>query len=51
MDPKTAIDFVLRQEDATLSGAITNYSTDLGGLTRFGLCAQLMPEEMRQLER
>lgn len=43
-DAKTAIDFVLRQEDSNLSGVITDRSTDLGGLTRFGLCAKWHPE-------
>jgi lysozyme family protein len=43
-DPTIAIDFVLRQEDATLSGVITNESGDSGGLTRFGLCAKWHPE-------
>lgn len=37
---KKIIDFVLRQEDSTLSGVITDLATDLGGLTRYGLCAK-----------
>lgn len=36
-DPKQAVDFVLRQEDSTLSGIITHTPGDLGGTTRFGL--------------
>lgn len=43
-DIKTAIDFVLRQEDAKLPGVITDRPSDLGGLTRFGLCAKWHPE-------
>jgi lysozyme family protein len=43
-DPNAAIEFVLRQEDSTLSGIITNESGDAGGLTRFGLCAKWHPE-------
>lgn len=43
-DAKIAIDFVLRQEDSTLAGVITDLATDLGGLTRFGLCAKWHPE-------
>jgi lysozyme family protein len=39
-----SIDFVLRQEDSTLSGIITNEANDAGGLTRFGLCAKWHPE-------
>jgi lysozyme family protein len=42
-DPNAAIEFVLRQEDSTLSGVITNESGDAGGLTRFGLCAKYHP--------
>jgi lysozyme family protein len=43
-DPTQSIDFVLKQEDATLSGVITNEANDAGGLTRFGLCAKWHPE-------
>jgi len=43
-DPNAAIRFVLKQEDSTLSGVITNESGDAGGLTRFGLCAKWHPE-------
>ena len=39
-----SIDFVLKQEDSTLSGVITNETGDAGGLTRFGLCAKWHPE-------
>ena len=35
---------MLKQEDATLSGVITNEVNDAGGLTRFGLCAKWHPE-------
>lgn len=42
-DPKLAVDFVLRQEDPTLSGEITNRSSDRGGMTRFGLTAKWNP--------
>ena len=38
-----AIDFMLRQEDATLSGTVTNAANDNGGCTRFGLCAKWHP--------
>lgn len=43
-DPKLAVQFVLRQEDARLAGTITNGAHDRGGLTRFGLCAKFHPE-------
>ena len=43
-NPTQSIDFVLRQEDSTLSGIITNEANDAGGLTRFGLCAKWHPE-------
>ena len=43
-NPTQSIDFVLKQEDATLSGVITNEANDAGGLTRFGLCAKWHPE-------
>ena len=41
---KQAVDVVLHQEDSTLSGIITNYASDRGGLTRLGLCARFHPE-------
>jgi lysozyme family protein len=37
---KEAVDFVLRQEDSTLSGVVTNTPGDRGGLTRFGVTAK-----------
>lgn len=43
-DPKAAVDFVLRQEDSTLSGIITHTPGDLGGTTRFGLTRANHPE-------
>ena len=43
-DIKQAVAYVLRQEDSTLSGVITNYANDHGGLTRFGLTARFHPE-------
>lgn len=43
-DAKQAIDFVMRQEDSTLSGVITNRPTDRGGCTRFGLTERWHPE-------
>jgi len=45
---KQAIDFVLRQEDSTLSGKITNIPGDQGGTTRFGLTAKWHPELVAQ---
>ena len=41
---KTAIDFVIRQEDSTLSGIITDAPADKGGVTRYGLCAEWHPD-------
>lgn len=43
-DMKAAIDFVLRQEDATLSGVITNSPADRGGRTRWGIAEKWHPE-------
>jgi lysozyme family protein len=43
-NPTQSIDFVLKQEDATLSGVITNEANDAGGLTRFGLTAKYHPK-------
>jgi lysozyme family protein len=40
-DASTAIEFVLRQEDSTLSGKVT---TDKGGRTRFGIAERYHPE-------
>lgn len=42
-DAKAAVDAVMRQEDARLSGIITNRASDRGGLTRFGLTAKNHP--------
>jgi lysozyme family protein len=36
-DVNAAIEVVLRQEDSTLSGVITNIPSDMGGVTRFGI--------------
>lgn len=41
---KQCVDFVLRQEDSTLSGIITNAPADRGGCTRFGLSEKWHPE-------
>ena len=41
---KEAVEFVLRQEDAMLSGIATKAPGDRGGLTRFGLTAKWHPE-------
>lgn len=43
-DAKQAIDLVIRQEDSTLSGIITNRPSDRGGCTRFGLTERWHPE-------
>lgn len=47
-DAKAAVQFVLRQEDARLSGIITNRASDRGGLTRYGLTAKFHPELLAQ---
>jgi lysozyme family protein len=39
-----AIEFVLRQEDATLDGHVTTLKGDRGGPTRFGLASASHPE-------
>ncbi len=44
----SAIEFVLKQEDSTLSGITTNSTGDNGGLTRFGVSARFHPELVRQ---
>lgn len=36
-DVKAAVDYVMKQEDSTLSGVITRTPGDAGGTTRFGL--------------
>ena len=43
-DVKAAIDFVLRQEDSTLTGNVTTLKGDTGGATRFGLASRSHPE-------
>lgn len=45
---KEAVDFVLKQEDAALSGVVTKAPGDRGGLTRFGITAKWHPELVRQ---
>lgn len=45
---KNAIDFVLRQEDATLSGIITAIPGDDGGITRLGLTKRYYPQLEKQ---
>lgn len=40
-DAKTAVDFVMLQEDSTLSGKLT---VDRGGRTRFGIAEKYHPE-------
>lgn len=47
MDIRAAIDFVLRQEDATLAGRISDLG-DGAGLTRFGLTSRWHPELVAQ---
>lgn len=42
-----AVEFVLKQEDATLSGISKNTTGDKGGLTRFGVAANFHPELLR----
>ena len=42
-DIRKAVEFMLRQEDARLSGTVTNAASDNGGFTRFGLCAKWHP--------
>lgn len=43
-DPIKTIDLVLQQEDATLSGIVTNTPADRGGRTRFGLTEKWHPD-------
>jgi len=43
-DVAKAADFVLRQEDSTLSGVITDATGDLGMKTRFGISQRWHPE-------
>lgn len=42
-DVDQAIAFVLREEDAALTGAITDRGDDLGGRTRFGMAEKWHP--------
>ncbi len=44
----SAVEFVLKQEDSTLSGITTNTTGDNGGLTRYGVSAKFHPELVRQ---
>lgn len=41
---KSAVDFVMKQEDRSLSGIITDAPADRGGVTRFGIAAKWHPE-------
>ena len=41
---KDAVDFTLRQEDSTMSGAITGSANDRGGRTRFGIAEVWHPD-------
>jgi lysozyme family protein len=41
---KEAVEFVVKQEDAALSGVVTKAPGDRGGLTRFGITAKWHPE-------
>ena len=43
-DIVSSIDYVLRQEDATMSGVITDDTWDTGGKTRFGVAQHFHPE-------
>ncbi len=43
-DVTKAIEFVLRQEDSTLSGTVTTARGDKGGRTRFGISERWHPE-------
>jgi lysozyme family protein len=43
-DTATAVQFVLRQEDSRLTGAITTLKGDRGGRTRFGLAERFHPD-------
>lgn len=44
IDLNAAINFVLRQEDASMSGIITNAANDKGGRTRWGVAETSHPE-------
>ncbi|MGC1780896.1 MAG: putative peptidoglycan-binding domain-containing protein [Acidobacteriaceae bacterium] len=43
-DVQRAVEYVLREEDSTLSGAVTETRGDTGGKTRFGLASKWHPE-------
>jgi len=43
-DVKAAVMASMRQEDATLSGVVTDTPGDAGGLTRFGIASKYHPE-------
>jgi lysozyme family protein len=43
-DIKAAVDFVLKQEDATMVGEVTGYKDDRGGRTRFGIAERWHPD-------
>lgn len=45
---KAAIDYVMRDEDRKLSGIITNYPDDPGGVTRFGQAKRWHPALAQQ---
>ena len=42
-DVKTAIDFVMHQEDAQMTGKITTLAGDIGGATRYGIASKFHP--------
>jgi lysozyme family protein len=43
-DVKSAIEFVLRQEDSRLTGKVTTLAGDSGGATRYGIASRFHPE-------
>jgi lysozyme family protein len=47
-DTEQAVQFVLRQEDARLSGDVTTIPGDRGGPTRFGLASKFHPDLVEQ---
>lgn len=47
-DYNTAINFVLKQEDRTLSGHVSTLRGDNGGATRFGIASKYHPELIEQ---
>jgi lysozyme family protein len=46
-DVQKAVESVLREEDATLSGVVTDTKGDGGGKTRFGIASKFHPELVR----